>query len=198
MKKALIVNYGVGNVHSVSSFLRNFGFHVNLSNNPSEILECDLAALPGVGSFGPAKQKLDYSGASEAIVARSLLKRPILGICLGFQLLTQNSDESIGTAGLSIINAKTRKLAKGPVIGWQETKFLNHKSESLNSFYFNHSYGVFGQPEADDYSLAGAESYISYFQKDSVLGVQFHPEKSQKAGMDFFSGMLESEWFANS
>jgi glutamine amidotransferase len=197
MKKALIVDYGVGNVHSVSSFLRNFGFNVTFSNNPSEILECDLVVLPGVGSFAPAKQMLDYSGASQAIVARSHLKKPILGICLGFQLLTQNSDESIGTPGLCIINAETRKLTKGPVIGWQETKFLKHNSESVNSFYFNHSYGIFGQPEAEDYSIAGAESYISYFYKDSVLGVQFHPEKSQKAGLDFFSRMLESDWVTN-
>lgn len=198
MKKALIIDYGVGNVHSVSSFLRIYGFSVKFSNDPCEIIDCDLVVLPGVGAFGPAKQKLDFSGAGDAIVARSRLRKPVLGICLGFQLLTQSSEESINTPGLGIINAKTKKLVDGPVIGWQETELPRPNSEPARSYYYNHSYGIFGQPEADHFSTSGVESYISYLKKDSILGVQFHPEKSQKAGANFFYDMLLSDWFASS
>jgi glutamine amidotransferase len=195
MKSALVIDYGVGNVQSVISFVKNFGFNVKLSIDPDEIIDSNLVVLPGVGSFGPAKNKMDLMGVSEAIVTRSQFEKPILGICLGFQLLTHGSDEAKGVPGLSLIDANTRNLENGPVIGWQDTRYQINDSVLVNSFYYNHSYGVFVKSDADDYSYSRTESCISHFRKDSILGVQFHPEKSQKAGSDFFSSMLRSDWF---
>ena len=194
MKNALVIDYGVGNILSVSSFLSKFGFLVDFSNDINKILDSDLVVLPGVGSFGPAKKKLDSNGASEAILARAQLSRPILGICLGFQLLTRGSEESVGTAGLAIIDAQTKKLKNGPVIGWQQISYSNKKVRSQNSFYFNHSFGIFSETGLSEYSLVGDESYIAYMKQDSIVGVQFHPEKSQEAGADFFSGILDRYW----
>ncbi len=190
MKKALVVDYGVGNILSVSSFLNRFGFHVDFSNDVKKIIDFDLVVLPGVGSFGPAKKKLDYSGASQAIVNRAHLKKPILGICLGFQLLTHSSEESVGTPGLAIVDANTRKLENGPVIGWRQLRYPNRNIDIQNTFYFNHSYGIFGRSNVEEYSLVRGESYIGYLKQDSIVGVQFHPEKSQEAGVNFFSNIL--------
>ena len=92
MKQAVIVDYGAGNIGSVSNFLSNFDFNVEVSNDLRKISEANLLVLPGVGSFGPAKSNLDSLGVSAAIVERFQLGRPILGICLGFQLMTQSSE----------------------------------------------------------------------------------------------------------
>lgn len=194
MKSAVVVDYRVGNIGSISNFLRHFEFGIEVSNDPKKIIEADLLVLPGVGSFGPAKSNLDRTGASDAIIERSRKERPTLGVCLGFQLLTLSSEESEGVAGLGLINATTKRLAGGPIIGWEQALTVNGSLEFTDAFYFNHSFGVFGKPDLDEVSFSGNGSCISFARKGNLIGTQFHPEKSQLAGLDFFSKLVFSDF----
>ena len=194
MKSAVIVDYGVGNIGSISNFLRNFEFIVEVTNDTTKIIEAELLVLPGVGSFGPAKSNLDLAGASTAIVERSGQGKPTLGICLGFQLMTLSSEESASACGFGLINARTKRLSEGPVIGWQNSSPRGDSLELPDCYYFNHAYGVFGPEELEDVSVAGRETYIAFARVGNLVGTQFHPEKSQQAGLDFFSLLLKNVW----
>ncbi len=194
MKCAVVVDYQVGNIGSISNFLRRFEFGIEVSNDPKKIIEADLLVLPGVGSFGPAKLNLDRAGASDAIIERSRQEMPTLGVCLGFQLLTHSSQESEGVVGLGLINATTKRLVQGPVIGWEQAFTVDGSSGFTDAYYFNHSFGVIGTPDLDEFLLSGNESCISFARKGNLIGTQFHPEKSQMAGLDFFSSLLNRFW----
>ncbi len=194
MKSAVVVDYGAGNIGSITNFLRKFEFDVEVSNDSNRIIQAGLVVLPGVGSFEPAKLSLDLSGASEAIVERCRMGKPSLGICLGFQLMTLSSEESKFATGLGLIEATTRRLVGGPVIGWQEIEIEDYSSQFTDAYYFNHSYGVFGVPEMNSVSLTGHQSYIAYARRNKLIGTQFHPEKSQQAGFDFFHSILSEFW----
>ena len=190
MKSAVVVDYGAGNIGSISTYLRNFAFKVEISNDSRKIADADLLVLPGVGSFGPAKLKLDYSGATDAIVKRVGFGGPTLGICLGFQLLTLSSEESAGVDGLGLIDAKTVRLKGGPIIGWRCCSGKPILADSLNTYYFNHAYGVIGTPVLDEVRFSGKDSHIAYARVGNLIGTQFHPEKSQQVGFDFFSTVV--------
>ena len=194
MKSAVVVDYGAGNIGSISNFLRNFEFIVEVTNDTTKIIEAELLVLPGVGSFGPAKSNLDLAGASTAIVERSGQGKPTLGICLGFQLMTLSSEESASAFGFGLINARTKRLSEGPVIGWQKSSPRGDSLELPDCYYFNHAYGVFGPEELEDVSVAGRETYIAFARVGNLVGTQFHPEKSQRAGLDFFSLLLKNVW----
>ena len=194
MKTAVVVDYGAGNIGSISNFLRNFEFKIEVCKAAKSMMDADLVVLPGVGSFGPAKLNLDFANASQAIIDRSRAGKPILGICLGFQLMTISSQESEGIPGLGLFRATTKRLIDGPVIGWAETVPSKASDSSIQSYYFNHSFGVFGSPDFDDYTLSGKETYVAYARKDKLVGTQFHPEKSQQAGIDFFTKILNECW----
>ena len=195
MKSALVVDYKTGNIGSISNFLQQFEFGVEVSNDPEKIIKADLLVLPGVGSFGPAKAILDRSGASYAISERSKQEKPSLGICLGFQLLTHSSEESEGVAGLGLINATTKRLTRGPNIGWEQVLTINGQTKLNHAYYFNHLYGVFGNPELDEVVISRHESCISFARTGNLIGTQFHPEKSQLAGLNFFSNLINGFWW---
>jgi len=194
MKSAVIIDYGAGNIGSISNFLRNFDFWVEVSNDQKKIADSDLLVLPGVGSFGPAKSKLDTSGASDAIIKRVDIGGPTLGICLGFQLMTRFSEEAEDVEGLGLIDATTKRLTGGPVIGWQYTTTNSILPEQSNAYYFNHAYGVFGSPELEEVSFSNESLNIAYARTGNLIGTQFHPEKSQQAGFDFFSDIVNPFW----
>jgi imidazole glycerol phosphate synthase glutamine amidotransferase subunit len=194
MKTAVVVDYQAGNIGSISNFLRHFEFWIEVSNDPKKIIDADLLILPGVGSFGPAMSSLDSSGASDTIRERSTQERPILGICLGFQLLTHSSEESEGVIGLGLINATTKRLSRGPRIGWEQVSPITGQSEHAHAYYFNHSYGVFGKPELDEVLYSTYEPCISFARSGNLIATQFHPEKSQLAGLNFFSALIDRFW----
>jgi glutamine amidotransferase len=194
VKSAVVVDYGAGNIGSISNFLQNFEFVVEVTNDSTKIVDAELLVLPGVGSFGPAKASLDVAGASTAILERSAQAKPTLGICLGFQLMTLSSEESSGSHGLGLMNARTKLLSDGPIIGWQNTLPRGDALRLPDSYYFNHAYGVFGLEDFNDTSVAGKDSYIAFARIGNLIGTQFHPEKSQQAGLDFFCLLLNSFW----
>lgn len=198
-----IVDYGIGNVGSVINMLRHIGAPARLVSTPAEIEAADALILPGVGHFGYAMDTLEKLGLVEPIRQRVLNDRvPILGICLGMQLLGQHSEEG-DVAGLGFIQAKFVKIQsqpgsdlKVPHMGWnlisvqRQNPLINAEGESR--FYFVHSYkAVCERDEEIIATCTHGEEFCCAYGRDNVYGVQFHPEKSHRFGMDLFRRYVE-------
>jgi glutamine amidotransferase len=190
-----IVNYDMGNLGSIQNMLKKIGVKSIVTSSSSEILQAEKLLLPGVGYFSRAMENLrtyDLIGALNQKILQE--KTPILGICLGMQLMTSFSEEG-ECEGLGWIPARTEKFEmfeksglKVPHMGWNEVAFAtNHfLSEGLVDprFYFVHSYKV--TCESMDHVLCTTNYGVEFhsgIQKDNIMGVQFHPEKSHAFGM---------------
>lgn len=195
-KTAMILDYGMGNFDSISNLLEKFNLDCGSGNSPDQLLTTDLLILPGVGAFGPAIKRIDQLGLRKIIVQRHLESKPILGICLGFQLLGRSSEESKGLDGLSIFELETRKIKPRPVLGWQETSVEFFPSKLKRYFFYNHSFGVFKKTQKAQI-LDNFESELPIHRVNNTVGVQFHPEKSQNAGLAFFEELWKSFWSQN-
>jgi glutamine amidotransferase len=190
--KIVIIDYGAGNIQSIKFALQRLGFKAVLSNNEVEIRKADKVIFPGVGEASNAMKKLKASGLDKVIPT---LKQPVLGICLGMQLLCNSSEEG-NTKGLGVFNVdvvKFQNTVKIPQIGWNQVANLKSelfKNISENEFmYLVHS---FYAPLCKE-SIATSEygiQYSSALQKDNFFGVQFHPEKSSKAGEEILNNFL--------
>jgi imidazole glycerol-phosphate synthase subunit HisH len=193
--RVAIVDYGMGNLHSVKRKLDRIGVQGHLSSDPDEVLAADKLLLPGVGHFGKAMEHLTALGLldalNEAVLER---KTPILGICLGMQLFAGHSEEG-DVAGLGWIDADVVRFAiadtmrfKVPHMGWNGARVVrsNPLLDGLTDqteFYFVHAYHVVCRDRADvlcdtDYE----QRFTSVVQRENLYGVQFHPEKSHEAG----------------
>ena len=191
--KIVILNYGAGNIQSIQFALNRLGFEGILSNNHQEILSADKVIFPGVGEASSAMKKLKESGLDQLIPK---LKQPVLGICLGMQLMCAHSEEG-NTEGLGIFDVNVIKFSpkvKVPQMGWNT--IYNLKSDlfdgiSENEFmYLVHSFYV---PNSIN-SIAKTNyevEYSSALQKNNFYGVQFHPEKSGKFGEQILSNFLK-------
>ena len=191
-----IVDYGMGNLRSVAKAFEFLGADCLVSGKIEEVRAAEKLVIPGVGAFGDGMRNLRAAGLVETLNTQVLgEKKPLLGICLGMQLLALDSDEGGMHQGLGWIDAHVRRLAVGetglkvPHVGWNEAApkpdaaLFRGVSENP-SFYFVHSFAVQCSDETD---VAATCSYGSDFaaavQKGNVFGVQFHPEKSQKDGL---------------
>lgn len=200
----VIVDYGMGNIASIKNMLRKIGAEATLSSDPDEILQADKLILPGVGSFDYGMEQLSKRGLIKVLNQKVIdQKTPLLGICLGMQLLTQSSEE--GTLkGLGWIDAHTKKFKfddklelRVPHMGWNQVVFdekniLFKDMYDQAKFYFVHSYYV----ECKSEKNVGALTTYGYdfacsIIKDNIIGVQFHPEKSHKYGMKLFKNFVE-------
>ncbi|MCR4731856.1 MAG: imidazole glycerol phosphate synthase subunit HisH [Lachnospiraceae bacterium] len=198
-----IIDYDAGNIRSVEKALLSLGADVKITSDPGEILSADHVILPGVGSFGSAMEQLKERGLVEVIKEVAKLQKPLLGICLGLQLLFEDSEESVGVDGLGILKGHIRRLPEGdgrkiPHIGWNDLSYPN-KGDLFRDIpegkyvYFVHSYYL----EATDPSIVtatcnyGALVHASV-QKDRVYACQFHPEKSSDVGLTILKNFLES------
>ena len=190
-----VIDYGMGNLGSVINMLKKIGVASKITSDLEEIKTATKLLLPGVGSFDKAMQRINDSGIKEVLDYKALKEEtPVLGICLGMQLLTNNSEE--GTEkGLGYINGSTKKFSfqdkkmKVPHMGWN----LVHKSTKSkltdgfiqeSRFYFVHSYYV--EVENQENSILKTNyglEFDSAIQHENVYGAQFHPEKSHKFGM---------------
>jgi len=188
----VIIDYGLGNLRSVQKGLEQVGASPLISGNPEEILAADGVILPGVGAFGDAMKHLEPIKASIYEYARS--GRPLLGICLGQQVLMSNSEEGGFAKGLDLIPGKVLRFPKSklkvPHMGWNNIKIKQthplFEGISQNAFvYFVHSYYVDTAPEyilADcEYGLEFAASVTN--SEGNLMGTQFHPEKSGTVGL---------------
>ncbi|MCO6176303.1 imidazole glycerol phosphate synthase subunit HisH [Flavobacterium sp. NRK F10] len=193
-QKIALIDYGAGNVQSVLFALERLGFQGIVTNDAAIIQQADKVIFPGVGEASSAMQKLKSTGLDQVI---PLLKQPVLGICLGMQLLCRHSEEG-NTNALGIFDLDVKKFSnsvKVPQMGWNT--IANLKSDlfrniSENEYmYLVHSYYV---PE-NQYSIAQTNygiDYASAIQKDNFYGVQFHPEKSGKVGEQILKNFLDS------
>lgn len=186
-----IVDYGMGNIGSIANMLKRIGEECRLVKNPRELNEGEKIILPGVGAFDNAMRRLNEFGFSQAIVQQIHWGTPLLGICLGMQLLGTKSSEG-QLPGLNLIPGNIIRFEreagfKIPHMGWNKVHF---KQSSLyeglegNKFYFVHSYHFV--PEKEEYILGETNygiKFVSSVNNANVYGVQFHPEKSHKYGM---------------
>jgi imidazole glycerol-phosphate synthase subunit HisH len=191
-----ILDYGMGNLRSVEKALEHVGATATISDDPTEVRAADGVILPGVGAFPRAMERIRERGLDELIAERRDAGVPILGICLGLQLLFESTTELGGAAGLGLLDGGVDELAadglKVPHIGWSPVRWerrsrLVEGIDSETPFYFVHSFAP--RPGADD--LLGSAAYGARFacaaERDNVFGVQFHPEKSSAAGLRLLS-----------
>jgi glutamine amidotransferase len=200
----VIVDYGLGNLWSVRNALEFFEAKVTVSSNPAVLSKSSCLILPGVGSFGSGMQNLHTRGLVDALNEAVCEKGvPLLGICLGMQLLADESEEAPGVKGLGWIPGKVRrfrdKTVRLPHMGFNGTAasengqgFFAQVNGEAPDFYFVHSYCF--HPDDERHVLArttyGSE-FVSAVAKDRIVGVQFHPEKSQSSGMRFIAHFLK-------
>jgi len=186
-----IVDYGMGNLRNVQRACREIGVKASVTSDPDLVRRAMWLILPGVGAFGEAVQRIDGLGLRRAILDRAHEGWPLLGICLGMQLLLDSSEESPGAAGLGLIPGIVRKLSgnvKVPHIGWNDVLpvspsplFPDPKDTMVA--YFVHSFYVDVIPETVAVTEYGVR-YSASVRNKNVYGVQFHPEKSQSAGLN--------------
>jgi glutamine amidotransferase len=206
--KLAIINYGSGNLHSVHKSFeavnKNIGnpFEILVSNNPNEIKNADKIVLPGVGSFGECKNSLmSYNGLLPSLEKAVITNKvPFMGICVGMQLLADQSSEFDINAGLKwipgdVIKLDSKKNFPIPHMGWNEVEFINHPlftgCSQKTDFYFVHSYYFKLQDKAN---LLATTKYPNELTaaviKDNIFGTQFHPEKSHSNGMKIIKNFL--------
>jgi len=191
--KLVIINYGAGNIKSIQFAFKRLGVDAVLSNNSTEILAADKIIFPGVGEASSAMRMLKESGLDELIPD---LKQPVLGICLGMQLMCNFTEEG-NTTGLGIFQTEVKRFCndlKVPQMGWNVIKNLKSdlfKGIKENEYmYLVHSYYAEHCNEtiaATDYGL----NYASALQHNNFYGVQFHPEKSSMAGAKILENFLK-------
>lgn len=195
-----IVDYGSGNRRSVQTALEHVGAEARVTGDTGEIASADGVVIPGVGAFPAAMEALEARGLTEPLRRLAEQGRPLLGACLGMQLLFERSEEQSGARGLGLIGGEVRRLDCGPLklphIGWGEVAWARESplSQGLPDpafFYHVHSYAPVPSDEADvlGWSDYGGR-FASVVGRGNVFGVQFHPEKSSRNGLAMLAGFV--------
>ncbi len=193
MKKISILNYGSANYSSIVGALKKFNCQISITNDIKVLNKQDIIILPGVGTFPRAIDILKKKKLINFLKRVPKNGKKILGICLGMQILTNQSEEIEKRPGLSLINGITNCIKlKEPHIGWNKVLIKDKKSSFLEldnkEFYFQHSYKVFFKNNTKNtgYTFTPEKIISLVEQKNGITATQFHPEKSQQAGLDFF------------
>ena len=193
-----IADYGVGNIFSLYSSFKCIGAEVVLTKNPEDLKTADKIILPGVGAFEDAAKKLRATGLDRVVIEQANAGKPLLGICLGMQVLFSKGYEGTETDGLGLLNGKVERIKtdlKLPQIGWNSLKILNPSplTKGLSGgeyVYFVHSFYV----PVCEWTIAQSD-YINPFsaaiQRDNFYATQFHPEKSGSVGQRIIQNFLD-------
>lgn len=199
-----VIDYGAGNIYSVLNRLKSVGAECALTCDKRVMERADGLVLPGVGAFGYAADMLQGLGLNSFIKEQALNGKPLLGICLGMQLLFNSSEESVGAEGLGLIDGKVTRIKSGalkiPHIGWTSLEnTCGRLMEGVTSgeyFYFVHSYGAHCTSSANSVATSTyGETFDVVVEKNNIFGTQFHPEKSSYNGkkiIDNFVKMVEN------
>lgn len=196
----VILDYGMGNLRSVQKALEQIGYDATISDDPDTVRDAELLVVPGVGAFDRAVKNIRESGLWDLTLRHLEQSKPYLGICLGFQLLFEGSEEG-QREGFSYYSGTCRRfdgVSPVPHMGWNEVEWVNEGNSydpgrtDNPCYYFVHSF--FPEPEEAGI-VAGRTRYgrdfCSAVAGDGVLGVQFHPEKSQYAGLDLLTKFMD-------
>lgn len=200
----VIIDYGMGNIGSISNMFKYLGFSAVVSSDPKVIASADKLVLPGVGHFDKAIQNINTLEIFDLIRDKALIQQaPILGICLGMQIMCKSSEEGV-LPGLSLVNGVVRRFKfddelklKIPHMGWDNIEInkqsnILHNLDDNSRFYFVHSYFVSCENSNDVLTYTNyGERFVSSFQVENIIGAQFHPEKSHKFGMNIFKNFIE-------
>ncbi|HEY8529210.1 MAG TPA: imidazole glycerol phosphate synthase subunit HisH [Paenibacillaceae bacterium] len=186
-----IIDYGMGNLHSVSKAVERLGHEAVVTSSPETILRADGAILPGVGAFGDAMRNLRESGLDETVRRFHASGRPLLGICLGMQLLFTESEEYGPHRGLDLLPGRVVRFPgdrKVPHMGWNELKFVRPdpllEGMRPGHVYFVHSYRVLPEEPGDLIAVTDYGGPVAAIVgRGNLYGMQFHPEKSGTLGM---------------
>lgn len=204
MHNIAIIDYNAGNLHSLYKNLSQYSVNVKVVSGFQDFKNIDKVIMPGVGHFGTAIKKLNQASLTEALTEFALVqKRPVLGICLGMQLMANTSEEDSGSAGLGWIPATVKKLSvndtlnyKVPHMGWntlsvEKQSRLMYGIGTTDEFYFVHSYHMCDVPE---YAVLNKTCYeypfVSAIEHENIFAVQYHPEKSHTAGLTLLQNFM--------
>lgn len=202
MTAVAIIDYGVGNLRSVEKAFAAAGREAVVSDDEQTLRRAERLVLPGVGAFGACMRELAVRGFDQLVRERVAEGTPLLGVCVGMQMLFDESEEFGVRPGLGLLRGRVRRFAPGlhvPQVGWNQVR-RRQQSTLLDSiadnafFYFVHSYYC---APADEAVLAGETdygiSYASVVQRENICGVQFHPEKSQAVGLQLLKNFAAQE-----
>jgi glutamine amidotransferase len=198
-----LIDYGSGNIHSVINALRHEGADVELVSEPARLADADGIVLPGVGAFGDCVRGLQTRGLWDPLAAWLAADKPFLGICVGYQMLFEDSEESPGVSGFGFFGGKVKRFStpglKVPQIGWNQLDLAIPRHPLWQGLpnrphvYFVHSYF----PDSTDNAVITArttygETFAAAAARGRVSGVQFHPEKSQAVGLGILRNFISS------
>lgn len=207
MPEAVLLTYGAGNVRSAERALAALGARVRRAAQPAEIGTPDLLVLPGQGHFGQCMAALEATGLAAAVRAWAAAGRPFLGICVGMQLLFEGSEEAPGVPGLGLLPGRVERLRTSqplPHVGWNAVRWTPAArahpwtaalaaAEEATYFYHVHSYALRAVDAPFVLGVATyGEPFASVVGTAAIWGVQFHPEKSQDAGLRLLRAALEA------
>jgi glutamine amidotransferase len=207
MNKTVIIDFESGNLFSVQQACISMGLDPVISSKAGDLAGADGVILPGVGAFADAMKNLEHSGMAEALHQYIKSGRPFLGICLGLQLLLEDSEEFGSSKGLGLISGSVRKFrfhepVKVPHVGWSALRKPEHADWSSSylrglqlgdEMYFVHSFYAVPADESDVFAKAeyGGRSFCAAIRKNNIFATQFHPEKSGKKGLTIIEAFAE-------
>ena len=188
-----VVDYGMGNLRSVQKGFYKTGMDAIITDDPKIIADASHIVLPGVGAFKDCMQNLESRNLVEPVLKGVKAGKPFLGICLGLQLLFEESEEFGSHNGLGLIKGKVARFPKSdlkvPHMGWNDVQIsrnsrLLNKSDEGSYFYFVHSYYVVPDEDVTVTTTDYGQTFTSSIEKDNIFACQFHPEKSQDVGLN--------------
>lgn len=200
MHKVHIIDYGLGNLFSVKSAIEKIGATPIITNIPDDLMEADFVILPGVGAFQKGMHLLTECGFKTPILEYVKKGKPLLGICLGMQMLFESSEENGTSKGLGLLPGHVEKITEGsvgvkvPHIGWSQLRSINDRLKDFvenKHMYFVHSY----HPVTEESYYVAKTNYhgieiTAIVKKDNVWGCQFHPEKSGEDGLNLLKEII--------